>query len=593
MTDENTLAKIVATVEAGEDDLFLEIGPGRGALTRHLLQAGSTVLAVEKDTALAARLKGKLSSSSARFEVMEGDILQADIPALLQQLNSLHDGSQRSSDHSPHRQARVVANLPFNITTEVIHMLLRLGDHISQVHLLLEDDTAKRLVKTQPGDPKYRAINVLVQYYATPLYHFRVPRTVFHPRPHVDAALTSFTLRPSSERPLASWNLPLTEAGDGLQASISAAGILGTLPLNQQLAVFRSHQYTLLALFHAQSHHCAQICSRELVQVFQKSLRLSGGHTEEAVRTSFSALLHELPADLQESAQGSILCLEHRTKRLTVASRGGCACSVSKLEHGLAAQYAGGRFLSEPARDYITCQGEPHKGEFPVQSQTGRQLSNAVTVSQLQLDPRHELICVGSPQLWRVLDKDDVALRGHFHVRANFQGNEQAVDPSSPNASMTHSRLPNTAQYLVTYAHDKSGCRHGPCYMRPTGADNVALALTLRWPTTSINQAFARSELAKAMRDPTMSPAARRWRRIKALHIECLHARRQMLTRKWQELVSQELKAGQKRAHEVEIRAWREQGEVLHMSPSLKVVNQNNGKILPPVINLQAWTNEE
>ena len=87
----------------------------------------------------------------------------------------------------------------FNI--EYLHACCALRAHAraSAIHGM-QEGAAQRLVKARPGQDIYRSINCLVHYFATPHYHFRVPRTVFYPRPHVDAAMTTFALKPASDR---------------------------------------------------------------------------------------------------------------------------------------------------------------------------------------------------------------------------------------------------------------------------------------------------------------------------------------------------------------------------------------------------------
>lgn len=197
MTDKNTLTKIIRLLGLQATDLVVEIGPGQGALTRCLLASGATVLAVEKDTVLSAQLQSTLAQEKLPgfLGVIEADIMALSVSSLLDHLHGLVPGDRKGQ-----HKVKVVANMPFNITTEVIRHLLPQGDFISQVNLLIEEGAAQRLVKARPGQDIYRSINCLVHYFATPHYHFRVPRTVFYPRPHVDAAMTTFALKPASDR---------------------------------------------------------------------------------------------------------------------------------------------------------------------------------------------------------------------------------------------------------------------------------------------------------------------------------------------------------------------------------------------------------
>ncbi|KAL2460739.1 Ribosomal RNA adenine dimethylase family protein [Abeliophyllum distichum] len=97
--------------------------------------------------------------------------------------------------------AKVVSNLPFNISTDVIKLLLPMGDIFSDVVLLLQDEAALRLVDSSSKSSEYRPINVFINFYADPEYKFKVPRTNFFPQPKVDAAVVAFRLKQITDYP--------------------------------------------------------------------------------------------------------------------------------------------------------------------------------------------------------------------------------------------------------------------------------------------------------------------------------------------------------------------------------------------------------
>ncbi|KAK7374204.1 hypothetical protein VNO80_07631 [Phaseolus coccineus] len=179
-----------AGIEQG--DIVLEIGPGTGSLTNVLLNSGAFVLAVEKDKHMAALVSERFSSSG-KLKVLTEDIVKCHVRS--------HMSSLVGSTNSESRKAKVVANIPFNISTDVIKLFLPMGDIFSEVVLLLQEETAVRLVVSSLRTPEYRPINVFVNFYSEPEYKFKVPRTNFFPQPNVDAAVVSFKLKPPSEYP--------------------------------------------------------------------------------------------------------------------------------------------------------------------------------------------------------------------------------------------------------------------------------------------------------------------------------------------------------------------------------------------------------
>ncbi|KAK7295006.1 hypothetical protein RJT34_17909 [Clitoria ternatea] len=182
-----------AAIEQG--DVVLEIGPGTGSLTNVLLNSGAFVFAVEKDKHMAALVSERFSSTG-KLKVLTEDIVKCHVRSHMSSLV----GSIKEIDLET-RKAKVVANIPFNISTDVIKLLLPMGDIFSEVVLLLQDETAMRLVVSSLRTPEYRPINVFVNFYSDPEYKFKVPRTNFFPQPNVDAAVVSFKLKIPSEYP--------------------------------------------------------------------------------------------------------------------------------------------------------------------------------------------------------------------------------------------------------------------------------------------------------------------------------------------------------------------------------------------------------
>lgn len=176
LVDPNLQRKIVAAVGAGEDEPVLEIGPGRGALTEHLARRGVRLTAVELDDELAAALAERYEGDP-RVEVVHGDILSLDLPALAPEW----------------ARTVVVGNIPYNITTPIVFSLLRLP-YPADIVLTVQAEVAARML-AGPGSRTYGALSVGVGIHAAPSRVCRVPRTAFRPVPRVDSAVVRLTPR--------------------------------------------------------------------------------------------------------------------------------------------------------------------------------------------------------------------------------------------------------------------------------------------------------------------------------------------------------------------------------------------------------------
>ncbi|NGX53415.1 MAG: Ribosomal RNA small subunit methyltransferase A [Chlamydiae bacterium] len=171
--DGNIVRKVVEEAAISSEDRVLEIGPGPGAFTEALLERGAQVIAVEKDPAY-ARLLARLG----HLEIFEGDI--RDFPL------------ERAAN------SKIVANLPFNITTPILALLLPRFDLFSTATFIVQDEVARRIVAT-PGSPHYSSLSLFVRFYATSTYAFPISRRSFYPVPRVDSAVVKLTLRPTPE----------------------------------------------------------------------------------------------------------------------------------------------------------------------------------------------------------------------------------------------------------------------------------------------------------------------------------------------------------------------------------------------------------
>ncbi len=175
LVDRNIVDRIIASAAVGSGDAVLEIGPGRGALTGQLAERAARLLLVEFDHALAADLTS-LYGGNPRVKVVDGDILAIDLDMLL------GDGGECW---------KVVANLPYNISTQVLFRFLELRARLSRMVLMLQKEVGDRLV-APPGTSDYGVTTVLLGLWFDIRREFIVSPGCFHPRPKVDSAVLSF-----------------------------------------------------------------------------------------------------------------------------------------------------------------------------------------------------------------------------------------------------------------------------------------------------------------------------------------------------------------------------------------------------------------
>jgi 16S rRNA (adenine1518-N6/adenine1519-N6)-dimethyltransferase len=195
LRDATYLAKIVAAAELTPDDLVLEIGPGEGALTRLLAAASRGVVAVELDDRLITPLRALFATQLDRVRIVHGDILELSPPALVAEL----DGGLPAYREPPPADEpnpllyKVVANLPYYITSAVLRQLLEAAPPPTRIVVLVQWEVAQRIC-AQPGELSLLAVSV--QYYAQPQLIGRVPAGAFRPIPQVDSAILRLDVHP-------------------------------------------------------------------------------------------------------------------------------------------------------------------------------------------------------------------------------------------------------------------------------------------------------------------------------------------------------------------------------------------------------------
>ncbi len=178
LIDTHVLDKIIAAAGITKEDFVLEIGPGIGTMTQYLCESAREVTAVEIDKALIPVLEDTLSAYD-NVEVLNQDILKVDINRIAQEKNG-------------GRPIKVVANLPYYITTPIIMGLFESQVPIDSITVMVQKEVADRM-QVGPGTKDYGALSLAVQYYAKPEIVANVPPNCFMPRPKVGSAVIRLT----------------------------------------------------------------------------------------------------------------------------------------------------------------------------------------------------------------------------------------------------------------------------------------------------------------------------------------------------------------------------------------------------------------
>lgn len=184
LIDGNIVKKIIKVAEIAEKDLVLEIGPGPGGLTELLLAAGARVIAIEKDYNLAAALQ-RLQATAKTLHVITGNALEIDLKRILSPYLT-----------EPGFKAKVVANLPYNITTPLLTHLLPRSDLFSQITVMVQEEVAQRIA-AKPHTSAMSSLTIFCQFFSEIHYNFKVQRNCFFPAPTVDSAVVTFALNPA------------------------------------------------------------------------------------------------------------------------------------------------------------------------------------------------------------------------------------------------------------------------------------------------------------------------------------------------------------------------------------------------------------
>lgn len=179
LIDTHILERIIQEAEINENDMVLEIGPGIGTMTQYLCENAREVIAVEIDKALIPILSDTLSEYN-NVTIINEDILKVDINELVKERNG-------------GKPIKVVANLPYYITTPIIMGLFEKKVNVESITVMVQKEVAQRM-QAGPGTKDYGALSLAVQYYAEPEIVSNVPPNCFMPRPNVSSAVIRLKL---------------------------------------------------------------------------------------------------------------------------------------------------------------------------------------------------------------------------------------------------------------------------------------------------------------------------------------------------------------------------------------------------------------
>jgi len=176
LTQQNIIQQIIQTIAVQKQDHIVEIGPGKGALTTHLIRQCQFLTAIELDRDLIPLLKITLATQLDKLNLINEDALRLDYSALCKEQQKL----------------RLIGNLPYNISTPILFHLLTFRENISDMFFMLQDEVVERLT-AKPGSKNYGRLSIMMQYFCQVEKHFVVPPEAFSPVPKVNSAIVSLT----------------------------------------------------------------------------------------------------------------------------------------------------------------------------------------------------------------------------------------------------------------------------------------------------------------------------------------------------------------------------------------------------------------
>ncbi len=174
LIDQNILEKIVDLANISKEDFVIEVGPGIGSLTQYIAEAAKSVVAIEIDKNLIPILKDTLKDYT-NIEIINEDILKTDLHKLIK-------------EKFQNKTVKVIANLPYYVTTPIIMKFLEEKVPIDSLTIMIQKEVAQRM-QAKPGTKDYGSLSIAVQYYSNPEILLKVPPSVFIPQPNVDSTV--------------------------------------------------------------------------------------------------------------------------------------------------------------------------------------------------------------------------------------------------------------------------------------------------------------------------------------------------------------------------------------------------------------------
>ena len=189
LTSEEILDEVILKANISKDEIILEIGPGIGTLTAKLLETGAEVISVEVDLELVKPLKDRFFMYD-NFTIISSDILKVDI------YNEMVKILEKKGKKLDDRKIKVVANIPYYITTPIIFKLLENRNIVSEIYIMVQKEVAERIC-AKIGTKESSSITYMVSYYTEYLWDIYVDKTKFMPSPKVDSKVIALRFRES------------------------------------------------------------------------------------------------------------------------------------------------------------------------------------------------------------------------------------------------------------------------------------------------------------------------------------------------------------------------------------------------------------
>ena len=187
LTSEEILEEVISKAKISKDDIILEIGPGIGTLTSKLLETGAEVISVEVDLELIQPLKDRFFMYD-NFTIISADILKVDIYTEILRI------LKEKKKYLGNRKIKVVANIPYYITTPIIFKLLENRNIVSEIYIMVQKEVAERIC-AKIGTKESSSITYMVSYYTEYLWDIYVDKTKFIPSPKVDSKVIALRFR--------------------------------------------------------------------------------------------------------------------------------------------------------------------------------------------------------------------------------------------------------------------------------------------------------------------------------------------------------------------------------------------------------------